>query len=112
MAHFDERSLSTLLQQRSHHHMLRARVLIFAVDKRDWMASSYHKKPIEIDEEELLRQVEEIDWTMAVNIEEDYQCFTEVALVRKKRLACPISMSGFEDHQSNAGTDAESCEKG
>lgn len=47
-----------------------------AVEKRVLNLSSPHKRPTEIVEEELVRQVDDTDWTIAVN-SVDYQCFAE-----------------------------------
>lgn len=51
--------------------MLRARIhIISAVVKSILCVSSRRKRPTEIGEEELLKQVETTDWTMAEDIED------------------------------------------
>lgn len=45
--------------------------------------SRQRKRPIKIEEVELLRQVEATDWMMAMNTKENYHCFVW-KFVRKK----------------------------
>ena len=65
----------------SDHRMLRARIrIITTVERRALYMSSQRKRPMEVDEVEMERQVHSLDWSMASNIEEDYQDFTEKLL--------------------------------
>lgn len=45
------------------------------------------KWPTEVHEDELLRQGEATNWTMAVDTEEDYHCFVQKLLKKKAERA-------------------------